>query len=66
MTMFEYGEMMLAIEECEYMERKYCKQYCELNPQDRERREHDRDLVLGGLMRARYALERRMKGMVKE
>lgn len=42
-------EKIDAIQEIEFLmgeEERYCKRYCELNPEDRKRRERDRDLVL--------------------
>lgn len=64
MTEAEYITMMNAISVCEDRERWYCDEYCRLNPQDRERRERDRELVLCGLMSARYQLEREFKDKV--
>ena len=61
MTKQEYTEILNAISTVEENEKHLCKRYCELNPADRERREHDRDILIFGLMRARFEIERRFK-----
>ena len=57
----EYQEMIYAIETIEEREKELCARYIELNPEDKARRERDRDLILLGLYSARQEIERRRK-----
>lgn len=56
--MKELESVMRAVENVENREKKLCEEYCRFNPQDRERRERDRDLVLVGLMEAKFEIRR--------
>lgn len=46
MKKLEKIDIILEIENLKKEEEKYCKEYCEINPSDKERRERDRDLIL--------------------
>ena len=61
MTRSEYQNILYAIGTVEDNEKINCKRFCELNPACVKERERDRDLVLYGLMRARFEIERRFK-----
>lgn len=45
MTKIDLYELLRAIERREDQEDRLCRQYCELNPEDAERRRRDRDLI---------------------
>lgn len=46
MKKLEKIDVILKIEDLQREEKRYCEEYCQLNPLDKERRERDRDLVL--------------------
>ena len=46
MKNLEKIDVILEIEDLQREEKRYCEEYCQLNPLDKERRERDRDLVL--------------------
>lgn len=50
MTKTEYNCIMFALDNVEEREKRLCKKYCEINPEDKERRERDKDIYLLGLM----------------
>lgn len=66
MTKLEYYEIIRAIETVEENEKIYCNEYIKLNPGDKNRRERDRDLILSGLLRARYRIEKIFKDVLTE
>jgi hypothetical protein len=66
MKQYEYYEIIRAIETVENSEKRYCNDYIKLNPADKSRRERDRDLILCGLMRARFEIEKRYNETLKE
>lgn len=62
MTRWEYAECIdTAISTIEDREKAMAARYIVLNPQDKERRERDRDLILLGLYMARQEIKRRVK-----
>lgn len=63
MTQLEYLNIIRAIETVEDNEKIHCKRFIELNPAAKEERERDRDLILYGLMRARFEIEERYNKM---
>lgn len=58
MKLRDFQLVMRAIENCENREKIFCEDYCKLNPGDRKNRERDRDLVLLGLMHAKFEIHR--------
>lgn len=48
----EYHDILGAIEEQIKREKEYSEGFSKLNPSDRERREHERDMIITGLNRA--------------
>lgn len=48
---------LVEIESLQDEERRYCERYCQLNPDDRARREHDRDLIIMAYTRAHQAIK---------
>lgn len=60
MKQHEYLEIIDIIESCMTKERKYCEAYCKLNPDDRKRRERDRDLVTQGLNHALFEINKQI------
>lgn len=61
MTRLEYLNVIRAIETVEENEKITCKRICDHNPAIREQRERDRDLVLYGLMMAKFEIEKRFE-----
>ena len=61
MTKADYLSVIRAIENCEDREMRFCEEYSELNPGDRERRERDRDMFLLATMMVRCELDRLLK-----
>lgn len=62
MTKWEYQECIdFAIATVEKREKTMAARYIELNPEDKERRERDRDLFLLALYQARQEIKRRVK-----
>ena len=61
MTKTDLFSIMGAIDNVEEREKRYCNRYCELNPDDRKRREADRDLYLLAI----YAVKQEIKRQVK-
>lgn len=51
MKKLEKIDAITEIENLQREEKRYCEEYCKLNPADRERRERDKDLVLYAYMR---------------
>ena len=51
MKKLEKIDVITEIENLQREEERYCKEYCELNPADTERRKRDKDLVLYAYMR---------------
>ena len=51
MKKLEKIDVITEIENLQREEKRYCEEYCKLNPEDKERRERDRDLVLYAYMR---------------
>ena len=51
MKKLEKIDVVLEIENLQREEKRYCEEYCKLNPADRKRRERDKDLVLYAYMR---------------
>lgn len=49
---FAYWRALCKFDDLIGEERRYCARYCELNPEDRERRERDRDLIILAYQRA--------------
>ena len=49
-------EIISKIEQLENEEKRLCERYCELNPDDRKQREHDRDLILFAYWRVKTIL----------
>lgn len=66
MKQIEYIAVMNAIEKVECLEIGNCRGYCKVNPQDRERREKERDIVLGTLMNLRFVMQREIGKYVEE
>lgn len=66
MTKLEYLDIIRAIETVEENEKINCKRFVELNPACENERERDRDLVLYGLMIARFEIEKRFKNKLQE
>ena len=66
MTKLEYLDIIRAIETVEENEKINCKRFTELNPAYKNERERDRDLVLCGLMRARFEIEKRCKNKLQD
>ena len=66
MTRAEYNNIMYAIGTVEEREKELCRDYVKLNPQDKESRERDRDLIRLGLSMVRYEIEDRFKHSIKE
>lgn len=54
----EDNRIMFAIDNVEEREKRLCKKYCELNPQDKERRERDKNIYLLGLYAARQEIKK--------
>lgn len=44
MTRAEYNTIFNILDNIENREKRYCKEYCKLNPADKSRRERDKDL----------------------
>lgn len=61
MTKSEYQNILYAIGTVEDNEKIHCARFCELNPACAAERERDRDMILYGLMRARFEIEKRFK-----
>lgn len=66
MTQHEYNEIITALETVGTNENRLCDEYIKLNPQEDKRRRRDRDLVLYGLMRAHFEIERRFKNSLSK
>lgn len=66
MTRLEYQNILFAIGTVEDNEKINSDRFCELNPACKAERERDRDLVLYGLMRARFEIERRFKNCLED
>ena len=58
MIKMEKDNIILMVEGLIREEKRICEEYCQLNPADRERREHDRDCILFGYMRVIQRLEK--------
>ncbi len=65
MTQSEYMLIIRAIENCEAIERTTCESYAILNPEHRERIEHNRDMFLFATMMVRMEIDRMIKGHVR-
>jgi hypothetical protein len=65
MTRAEYYDILYAIDTVENQEKTYCARYVELNPEDKARRERDKDLVILGLMHLRYEIQRRFENRIE-
>lgn len=61
MTRLEYLDIIRAIETVEENEKINCRRFSELNPGAAADRARDRDLILCGLMMARFEIEKRVK-----
>lgn len=61
MTNLEYKNIIYAIGTVEENEKFLCEEFCKLNPARRKERERERDLILYGLIRARFEIEKRIK-----
>lgn len=61
MTKADFSSIMCALDNVENREKQYCNRYCELNPDDRKRREADRDLYLLAIYAAKQEIKRQVK-----
>ena len=58
----DYNLILRAIENCEDREKRICQTYINLNPEHRERIEHNRDMFLFATFMVREELDRLLKG----
>ena len=61
MTKAELNEIMFALDDLEERECQMCDEYVKLNPQDKRRRENDRNLYRLAILQARYEIKRRIE-----
>lgn len=65
MTKIDLYELLRAIERREGQEIRLCDEYCELNPEDAERRRRDRDLIKYAFMLMRLDINEYGRKVIK-
>ena len=66
MTKIDLYELLRAIERREEQEDRLCNDYCELNPEDAERRRRDRDLIRYALMLVRLDINEYVRKVIND
>ena len=52
----EYEKITGALDKAIKQEYQYSENYSQLNPTDRKQREHDRDMIVSGLLKAMHEI----------